>query len=146
MIAAAQNAYNTSVGGYAHIPVYVLAMNIDLPHFQELANVGQGVARSITGAGAVPYYPVANAPQLQAAFQTIINGVLTCDLALTQPIDMTKAQNGSLTLQGQMLQYGTDWILVDPTTIRLQGAACDTLKSTPNPALQASFPCGSVLL
>lgn len=145
VVAAAQAAYNTAVGGYDHIPVYVLAMNIDLPHFQEVANVGQGAARDATGASAIPYYPVGNAAQLQAAFQTIINGVLTCDLALTGTIDMSQAQTGSLTLNGTMLQYGVDWILVNGTTIRVQGAACDTLKATPNPTIQASFPCGSVV-
>lgn len=145
VVAAAQAAYTTAVGGYDHIPVYVLSMNIDLPHFQEVANVGQGAARDATGASAIPYYPVGNAAQLQAAFQTIINGVLTCDLALTGTIDMTQAQTGSLSLNGQVLQYGVDWILVNGTTIRVQGAACDTLKATPNPTIQASFPCGSVV-
>lgn len=145
VLAAAQNAYNTSVGGYDHIPVYVLAMNIDLPHFQELANVGQGKPRNASGANAVPYYPVANAAQLQAAFQTIINGVLSCDLALTGHIDMNQAQNGTLTLNGQVQQYGTDWVLVTTDTIRLLGAACETLKTTPNPSIEASFPCGSVI-
>jgi len=30
--------------------------------------------------------------------------------------------------------------------IRLLGAACTTLKQTPSPMIQASFPCGTVLL
>lgn len=145
VVASVQAAYNTAVGGYDHIPVYVLAMNIDLPHFQEVANVGQGAPRNATGASAIPYYPVANAPQLQAAFQTIINGVLSCDLALTGTIDVTQAQSGSLSINGQMRAYGTDWVLVNGTTIRVLGGACDDLKSTPNPTIQASFPCGSVI-
>lgn len=146
VLAAAQAAYNTSVAGYDHIPVYVLAMNIDLPHFQELANVGQGAPRNASGSNAVPYYPVASAAQLQAAFQTIINGVLSCDLALTGDIDVSQAQSGSLSINGQMQQYGTDWILVNSNTIRVLGAACDALKTTPNPMIQASFPCESILL
>lgn len=145
VVTAAQNAYNTSVGSYAHIPVYVLAMNLDSSHFQEVANVGQGASRYATGASAIPYYTIANKAQLQAAFQTIINGVLTCDLSLTGAIDMNAAETGSVSLNGQPLTYGSDWILVNPTTIRLQGAACDTLKNDPNPNLMASFPCGSVL-
>lgn len=146
VVAAAQHAYNTAVGGFSHIPVYVLALNLDDPHFREVANVGQGAPRSATGSSAIPYYTSSNAAQLQSAFQSIINGVLTCDLALTQGIDMAHAASGTVTLNGQPLTFGSDWILVDPMTIRLQGAACDTLKTTPNPDIVASFPCESVLL
>jgi hypothetical protein len=143
VVTAAQNAYATSVGGYDHIPVYVLAMNLNNSHFQEVANVGQGAPRY---SGSVAYYPAANKAQLQAAFQTVINGVLSCDLELTQPIDMTKAEQGTVTLNGQMLHYPSDWTLVGPTTIRLEGAACEELKQTPNPNIMVKFPCGSVLL
>lgn len=145
VIAAAERAYATAVGGHPHIPVYVLAMNIDSPHFQELANVGQGAPRSTTGVGAIPYYPVTGAAQLQAAFQTVINGVLSCDLALTGTIDMAQAQNGTFTINGQPQQYGTDWTLVSGSTIRVLGAACTTLQSLPSSVVQAAFPCGSVV-
>jgi hypothetical protein len=146
VVAAAQHAYDTAVGSFSHIPVYVLALNLDDPHFQEVANVGQGAPRSATGASAIPYYTTTSAAQLQTAFQSIINGVLTCDLMLTQGIDMAHAASGTVTLNGQTLTFGSDWILVDPTTIRLQGAACDTLKTTSTPDIVASFPCESVLL
>ena len=143
---AAQAAYNTAVGGHDHIPVYVLAMNVNSTHFQEVANVGQGAPRNATGASAIPYYPVNSAAQLQAAFQTIINGVISCDLSLTASIDATQAMNGMLSVNGQQLQYGTDWILVGGNIIRVQGAACTMLKSTSNPTISASFPCGSIIL
>jgi hypothetical protein len=42
--------------------------------------------------------------------------------------------------------YGQDWTLVNGNTIELVGAACDTLKSSSNPSVDASFPCGSVIL
>lgn len=145
VVAAAERAYNTAVGGFSHIPVYVLALNLDNTHFQEVANVGQGKPRSATGASAAPYYTSSSATDLQNAFLSIINGVLTCDLMLTQAIDMTLAANGTVTLNGQPLTFGSDWILVNPTTIRLQGAACTTLKTAMNPSISASFPCEAVL-
>ncbi len=145
VVAAAGRAYNTAVGGFSHIPLYVLALNLDNTHFQEVANVGQGVPRSTTGSGAIPYYTTSNATDLQNAFLSIINGVLSCDLMLTQAIDMTLAASGSVTLNGQPLTFGSDWILVNPTTIRLQGAACTTLKTTTNPNITASFPCEAVI-
>jgi hypothetical protein len=145
VVAAAEHAYNTAVGSFSHIPVYVLALNLDDSHFQEVANVGQGASRYATGASAVPYYTTSNAADLKNAFLSIINGVLTCDLTLTGGIDVNHAAGGSVTLNGQTLTYGTDWLLVDPMTIRLQGAACDTLKTSLSPNILASFPCESVL-
>lgn len=145
VVTAAERAYNTAVGAFSHIPVYVLALNLDSTHFQEVANVGQGVPRGTTGASAVPYYTTSNANDLRNAFLSIINGVLSCDLTLTQSLDMTLAANGSVILNGQPLVFGSDWILVDPTTIRLQGNACTTLKTSLNPSITASFPCEAVL-
>jgi hypothetical protein len=145
VVAAAERAYATAVGAFQHIPVYVLALNLDNTHFQEVANVGQGRPRGTTGASAIPYYSTSNAADLQNAFLSIINGVLSCDLSLTQAIDMTLAANGTVTLNGQPLTFGSDWILVDPTTIRLQGGACTTLKTAMNPSIMASFPCEAVL-
>lgn len=127
----------------AGIPVYVLAIGTNGQHFQDVANAGQGWQ---SGDPNVPYYPATNAADLQAAFQTIINGVISCDLSLTSSIDATQAMNGMLTINGQQLQYGSDWILVNGNIIRVQGQACTNLKSTPNPNIQASFPCGSIIL
>lgn len=146
VVAAAARAWSTTIGTFQHIPVYVLALNLDNTHFQEVANVGQGVPRSTMGAGAVPYYTTTNANDLRNAFLSIINGVLSCDLMLTQGIDMTLAASGTVTLNGQTLMFGSDWILVNPTTIRLQGQACTTLKTAQNPSIQASFPCEAVIL
>jgi hypothetical protein len=51
-----------------------------------------------------------------------------------------------VTLNGNPLTHGTDWEAVNATTIRLIGGACDTLKSSNNPKVEASFPCGAVIL
>ena len=54
--------------------------------------------------------------------------------------------NGTVTLNGMTLTYGTDWT-VDPNgmVIHLLGNACNTLKASSNPNVDASFPCGSVI-
>ncbi len=132
-VQAAQNAFA------AGIPVYVLAINQSDSHFQDLANAGQGMV------GAT-YYPVTNATALAAAFQTIINGVISCDLSLTSNIDPAQAMTGTVTLNGTTLMYGSDWVLVNNNIIRLQGQACQTLKSSSSPSVQATFQCGSVIL
>lgn len=44
------------------------------------------------------------------------------------------------------LTYGTDWLLdMDGVTIHLLGNACNTLKSSPNPTVDATFACGAVI-
>ncbi|MBL0213782.1 MAG: VWA domain-containing protein [Myxococcales bacterium] len=135
-VAAAAAAYA------AGFPVYVLAINQSSQHFQDVANAGQG---HVAGQPDVTYYPVASAAALATAFQTIINGVISCDLKLTSSIDDVSAMNGTVLLNGQTLTYGTDWTLVNGNIIRLTGAACTMLKTTTNPAVSASFPCGSVI-
>lgn len=126
----------------AGIPVYVLAINQTSQHFQDVANAGQGWQ---AGQPNVTYYPVSNAADLAAAFQTIINGVISCDLSLTSSIDAGQAMNGTVTVNGVTLTYGTDWTLVNGNVIRLEGQACTNLKSSANPMVSATFPCGSVI-
>lgn len=146
-----QNQYNqqsvdAAAAAYAAgIPVYVLAISANqtlLNHLQAVANAGQGHQANQPN---IPYYPANNAAQLAAAFQTIINGVISCDLKLTSSIDDASAMNGTVTVNGQVLVYGTDWVLVGGNIIRLQGAACTMLKGATNPMVNATFPCGSVI-
>ena len=142
MSQAQYNAQSVAAAGAAFaagIPVYVLAIAQNSQHFQDLANAGAGVPSGAT------YYPVTNAAQLAAAFQTIINGVISCDLKLTSSIDSTSAMNGTVMVNGQTLVYGVDWDLVGGNIIRLKGAACTALKASANPAVSATFPCGSVI-
>lgn len=136
-VAAAAAAYA------AGVPLYVLAINQTSSHFQDVANAGQGW---MNGQPNVTYYPVTNAAQLEAAFQTIINGVISCDLSLTATIDDAQAMNGTVVVNGVTLTYGSDWTLVGGNVIRLVGQACTDLKNSANPIVSAQFPCGSVIL
>jgi hypothetical protein len=51
---------------------------------------------------------------------------------------------GTVTLNGAVVPYGDGWHLVTPSRMELAGAACATLKSTPNATLSARFPCGAI--
>ena len=135
-VTAARDAYN------AGIPVYVLAINQNSNHFQQVANAGQG---HMAGQPNVTYYPVTSAAQLQQAFETIISGVISCDLSLTATIDEGQAQAGTVTVNGTPLNYGSDWTLVNGNIVRLVGAACDAFKASANPTVNASFPCGAII-
>lgn len=106
---------------------------------QQMANAGTGM----TGA---PYYTANNPTQLVNAFNSIISGVISCDLTISQPVDPGSAPGGVVTLNGATLTFGTDWTLdPDGMTIHILGTACDTLKSTPNAMVDAAFPCGAVI-
>lgn len=138
-ITAAKAAYA------AGIKLFILAVGngINDAHLQAMANAGAGVQ---TGMPNAPYY-ISNTPQdLTNAFNSIIGGVISCDLMINGNVDPAQAAGGTVILNGNPLMYGTDWVLVGGNTIRLQGMACDTLKSSTNPVVTASFPCGTVIL
>ena len=60
-------------------------------------------------------------------------------------IDPTQASTGTVVLDGTTLTYGTDWTVVNGNTLELLGAACTTLKSSPNPTVTATFSCTAVI-
>lgn len=137
-VVAAQAAYA------AGIRLFVLGIaGVNDNFLQQVANAGAGVQTNQPNA---PYYTANSPAQLQQAFQQIIGGVVSCDLAITGNIDPDQAGSGTVTLNGMTLTYGQDWTLVGGNTIELLGAACDTLKTSANPMVDASFPCGSIIL
>ena len=106
---------------------------------QQIANAGAGTTNA-------PYYTANDPASLVTAFNTIISGVISCDLTINTPVDQGSAMSGQVTLNGMLLTYGTDWTLdPDGVTIHILGGACDTLKSTANAVVDAAFPCGSVI-
>lgn len=137
-VAAAADAYA------ANVRVFVLSVGnaVAETHLQEVANAGVGMDPTT---GTAPYFVANNAAQLRAAFDTIIGGVVSCDLALDGSIDPNQAGSGTVTLNGVNLMFGSEWEAVDADTIRLVGAACDTLTSSTNPVVTANFPCGAVI-
>ena len=138
-IAAAKASYA------AGIRLFILAVGngINDAHLQAMANAGAGVQQGQPNA---PYF-ISNTPQdLTNAFNQIIGGVLSCELMINGTVDQNQAMGGTVVLNGMTLQYGTDWTLSGPSTIKLLGQACETLKNSTNPMVTASFPCGTVIL
>ena len=125
----------------AGIKTYIIGLaGLETTYLQEVANAGTGM---LSGA---PYYTADDPQQLTTAFNTIINGALSCDLTLTGMIDPSEAQSGTLTINGVTLTYGTDWTLdANGMTIHLLGAACTSFEASQNPTIDASFPCGAVI-
>jgi len=104
-----------------------------------MANAGAGSTNA-------PYYTANNPAQLVTAFNSIISGAISCDLSINQTVNPSTAPNAVVTLNGTALTYMTDWSLdANGMTIHILGAACTTLKSTPNAVVDATFPCGSII-
>ena len=144
---AVQTGNSVFAAGAAHfvgINLYILSVGDDVAdqHLQDMANAGVGEP---FGQNA-PFYKGNDPASLQAAFQQIIASQISCDLTLNGMIDPAQASSGTVTLDGVTLTYGTDWTLTNPTTVTLTGTACTTLKTTPNPSVDATFPCGAGVL
>jgi len=139
-VTAAANAYAKG------IRLFVLSVGDTAgtaAHFQALANAGQGIQPGQPNAS---YFPATTPAQLATAFQTIIGGVLSCDLTLSGRVDAAQGQSGTVTLNGMNLTYGTDWTLdPDGIHIHLVGNACNMLKTSANPMVDAAFACGAVI-
>ncbi len=136
-VTAAKAAYT------AGIRVFVLGIaGVNNAFLQSVANAGVGVQ---TGQPDAPYYTANSPAQITAAFQQIIGGVLSCDLAISGTVDPTEGQAGTVTVDGTPLTYGTDWTIINGNTIELVGAACTSFKAATTPTVDASFPCGAVI-
>jgi hypothetical protein len=134
-VAATRAAFQA---GIRLIPLSVGTV-IDNEHLQEVANAGAGVA---AGQPNAPLYRGNNPAELKAAFDTIINGVVTCDLTINGQVTQDDAAGAYVLLNGRQIIFGTDWILVGNNVIRLQGAACTELKTSAQAIVNGTFPCG----
>jgi hypothetical protein len=136
-VVSAKNAYA------AGVRLFIIGIAGVADQFlQDMANAGAGVQ---SGQPNAPYYTSNSPAQMTAAFQQIIGGVLSCDLAINGTVDPSQASSGQVTLNGAPLQYGSDWTLINGNTIELLGSACDTFKNSSNPTVSATFSCGAVI-
>src|SRR5262245_44138903 len=106
---------------------------------KQVANAGVGLDPAT---GNAKFYVATNPTQLAQAFNEIIGGVISCDIALNGHVDPGSAQTGAVLLNGAPLIYNVDW-RIDPTgnSIHIIGDACNTLKNSANPMVDATFSC-----
>ncbi len=128
----------------AGIDLFILSVGnaIAEEHLQEMANAGVGQA---AGGPQAPFYPANDRQALINAFDTIIRGTRSCELAIDGTVSAGRAGEGTVTINGTTLEYGTDWEVVDSMTLRLLGAACDTLLNENDVTVSAEFPCGVII-
>ena len=139
-IKAAQDAFQVGVFTF-----YISVGNdVSDMHATEMANVGQGYPRNDA---MQRFYRANNQAELKDAFQTIVNGVRSCAFALNGMVKEGAETEGTVVLDGAVLPLGDPdgWHLSSPTTIQLDGKACDTVKDDKKHELSASFTCGSIV-
>jgi hypothetical protein len=138
-VAAAQAAHG------AGIDVFVISVGneVSQAHLQDLANAGVGLP--VGGAERAPFYQALDPEALVLAFDTIIGGVRGCLFALDGSVDLDRADDGTVTLDGETLEFGVDWVLRDESTLELRGPACDTLLAGGEHLVRAEFECGVVV-
>jgi hypothetical protein len=124
------------------VTTYVVGVGPDISseHLQEVANAGRGMPP--VGPDAATYYRALDAADLVVAFQEIINGARGCVFELDDPVDPDIAQ-GTVTLDGEPLEQGTEWQLRDGGTLELLGGACQTVLAGGDHTVEASFTCPS---
>jgi len=135
-VAAVERAFDLG------IETFVLRVNFDDSHLQDLANAGQGV-----GSGAT-LWTADSVSELQADLEQIVVQNIPCTVSLTDGvIDIAKACEGTVRLNGELLTCndgGRGWQAVDGSTIELTGSACQDWRGG-DAELQAVFPCDVVV-
>jgi hypothetical protein len=140
-IEAAQRAFQAGVFTF----VISVAADADQAHLAELANVGQGYPRNDP---MMRSYLANDQAALAAAFATIVEGVRSCAFAIDGTVKAGGEAQGVVILNGMplVLNDPNGWRLSSPSTIELQGTACETVKNADSVALNATFPCGTVII
>jgi len=120
-VAAAQGAYAQG------ITTFVLGVGDDVgaEHLQDMANAGQGLA--LDAETPASFYRPESKEQLLETFGDIIQGQRDCVIPLDAEIDADIAETGTVTLDGETLEYGSEWKLNGNQHIELVGDACNTV-------------------
>lgn len=139
-VAAVTNAYQLGIETF----VLSVGSGVSDDHLQELANLGVGLPADGSG-GDSPFFVANSQQELVDAFHTIINGTRSCEFTVDGIVEMDKADEAVVRLNGQTLVYGTDWQMADQTTLELLGTACDTFLTEEQVILTADFPCGAIV-
>lgn len=108
-------------------------------HLKALAVAGSG------GDASAEAFTALDTEGLVDAFTQIIGTVRTCDFALEGTVDAADAPRGTVLVDGEALVFDdpNGWTMPDPSTVRLQGAACETIQAD-SVGISMSFPCDAI--
>lgn len=150
---AMQREYNTNTAldGARHaydlgIETYIISVGTQVAeeHLQDMANLGVGL--ELDPPTDAPYYQALNPDDLVDAFDEIAVDLVSCEFAIDGEVDVSSACEGTVQLDGETLKCETDWTVPNPSTLLLQGAACDAIRSGGAHEVDASWPCDVVIV
>ncbi len=95
--------------------------------------------------GTGQFFEATGSADLRDDISAIVRGQVSCELVLEGSIpDLSRACEGTVSLDGRALECGTDWMAVSENRIEILGTACDELQA--GATLRATFPCDAVIL
>jgi hypothetical protein len=126
----------------AGITTYVVSVGEDVgeEHLRQIANLGQGFPIDDP---MDRFYVATDVEALKMALREIIIGVRPCEFMLDGTVDVDKASDGVVIIDNMSLMYDdpNGWVLTSPTSIKLQGTACDLIREGAT-QVNIDFPCG----
>jgi len=112
-------------------------------HLRDMANAGVG--KALDDPNPAPFFEANDLDALAEAFGTVITGFVPCDFKMNGQVEVDQACRGTVVLDGIERECGVDWVVSDPETLRLTGAACDALQDpSATHDLTATFPCAII--
>ncbi len=142
-LAAAGRAYDMGIRTFI---ISVGEGTVSASHLQDMANAGVGNG---PGDPDAPYWVAGDDAGLRDALMSIIGGELSCVVTLHGRIqDTSAACSGSVMLNGSIIPCDdpNGWHVVDENHIELTGDACTALQHGSGTNLEATFPCGVILI
>jgi hypothetical protein len=140
-VTAVQNAFKKQ------ITTFVISVGDDVgqDHLRAVANAGQGLAVDVDTTNR--FHLANNQAELATAFDTIVSGVRSCVFTLNGTVEASRADTGSVLLDGKFLVYmnADGWRMNSPSEVELVGAACATLKRSGDHDVKIDFPCGEFI-
>lgn len=134
-VAAVAAAYGQGISTH----IISVGSEVTANHLQALAVAGAG------GDATAQAYTALDTAALVSAFNQIVGSVRTCDFTLQGTVEAADAPRGTVILDGAALVFGEadGWVMPDERTVRLQGAACETVQADAG-GISMSFPCDAI--
>lgn len=131
-----------------NIQLYVVSLAPGMQEqgeLQRVANVGLGLDEGASPGA--PIFEPTDPGALRDTLLGIIGGAVGCTLQLSGSLDVARACEGTVQLNGH--DIGCDepdgWRAVDDGHIELMGESCRTFQGDPTVTLNAQWPCGVIV-
>jgi hypothetical protein len=97
------------------------------------------------GTGMPPFFPTTKESLVQV-FKDIIGPETACEVVLNGSVKPGIECMGTIKINGTPLPCNdpNGWMLKDPSTVAIQGTACEQYKKDLNGILEADFPCEAI--